>query len=237
MHLLTDYSPAQVGFRVNYDSWDRGPWAPDKWVVHYGGGANSAGSTPFSVDAEMRKLRSWESYHIDGKGWSGIAYNYAIGQTGNTYRLRGENRSGATSGDYEGDGIPENVEARAVVFILGGDQKPSEAALQAFRELWAQDPMPVIGHQDVRGASYTPCPGPHLMQFIREEAYADMETITYRDVKNVPNTRWAKNVIDYGIESGLIVTGDDYVDDWQDASLTMGRLWTLFHRAFQVPRG
>ncbi len=64
---------------------------------------------------------------------------------------------------------------------------------------------------------------------IQDEIEQEMKMI-YRDVINVPNTDWARAVVDDGIESGLIVTGDDFVDNWQDEQITMGRLWTLFAR-------
>ena len=59
-----------------------------------------------------------------------------------------------------------------------------------------------------------------------EEAVA----MTYRGVFNVPDQDWARDVVDWGIEEGLIVTGDDFPDDWLDDEITMGRIWTLFFR-------
>ncbi len=137
--------PVEWGAQVDYTQNEWTPWNPEKFVIHYGGGANYAGSEAEaakrgysfpSVDAEKSVLRAWENWHINGRGWLGIAYNYAIGQSGTIYQLRGENRSGATRGDEDNDGIPANHEARAVVFILGGNQVPTEEALDAFRTLY-----------------------------------------------------------------------------------------------------
>ncbi len=175
-----DRNQTDWGSRLIYPDGTKGPWNPDKWVVHYGGGRNTAGDiggrTPTDqIAAEQKVLRSWQRWHIDGRGWQDIAYNYAIGQSGTIYRLRGENRAGATRGDYDQDGIPENHEARAVVFILGGDQVPSDAAYAAFRHMWVSDPMPVIGHRDVAisgtGGTATACPGEPLYTWIQTEGY------------------------------------------------------------------
>lgn len=168
-------SPKEWGAMKDYDSWQSGHWSPDKWVVHYGGGPNYAGDPAKasekgfefpSREAEMQVLRSWERWHVNGRGWRGIAYNYAIGQSGTAYRLRGERQAAATKGDYEPDGIPENYEARAVVFILGGDQKPTEDALDTFRRMYREfgDVELVIVHSDVRD---TQCPGDWLRKWVK----------------------------------------------------------------------
>ena len=164
---LEQVSPSMWGSRVDYDEWTYGPWNPDKWVVHWGGGYNRAAVVPYNQDTEMGVLRGWEAYHLR-KGWRGIAYNYAIGMTGNLYRLRGENRSAATSGDSEPDGIPENQEARAVVFIMGLGQQPSPAALRTFSAFWRQDGRPVIVHSDVKA---TACPGPDLREWVHANGF------------------------------------------------------------------
>ena len=169
---LDPVAPSAWGAIKAYDSWDYDPWNPDKLVVHYGGPEVPAGNlNPNLVEqqlAEMAQLQSWERYHVFTKKWRGIAYNYAIGQSGTLYRLRGENRSAATSGDYEGDGIPENHEARAVVFILGGAQVPTDAALTTFAEMWSVDELDVIVHQDVKT---TACPGVFLTEWVHSGSY------------------------------------------------------------------
>lgn len=179
---LNPRTPKNWGAQVDYLSKNWTPWTPDKTVVHYGGNATFAGdeerclargfSTYPSIPAEMSVLRIYEQSHLS-RGWRGLAYNYAIGQSGTLYLGRAEQSSGATSGDYEGDGIPENEEARAVLFLIGGDQVPSEAALETFRRLWAltppdQQPV-VIGHRDVKGT--TRCPGPFLLDWVHEGGY------------------------------------------------------------------
>ncbi len=174
--------PTGWGARINYDSKDWRPWNPDKWVVHYGGGATRGAYD--GVDREKAVLRAWEWWHLDGRGWAGIAYNYAIGMSGTVYRLRGEQRSAATSGDIEPDGIPENYEARAVVFIMGGHQIPTSAALQAFTDLHQSFPdLPVIVHSDVRGTSYTSCPGTFLRVWVHRKEYYEKMQFTEEEEK------------------------------------------------------
>ena len=56
----------------------------------------------------------------------------------------------------------------------------------------------------------------------------------YRGVVNVPAKdgeihQWAKDVIDWGIAEGLIVTTDDHPEDWNEV-LTSGRYWTFEYR-------
>ncbi len=165
---LNPVLPTQWRAQVDYLALDLTPWHPDKTVVHYGGNASFAGGPIHDPDLERRALRIYEQAHLS-RGWTGIAYNYAIGQTGSLYVLRGEQRSGATSGDYENDGIPENEEARAVLFILGGDQEPSPEAIATFHELLELTPessRTVIGHREVK--HNTRCPGPAVMAVVEE---------------------------------------------------------------------
>lgn len=180
-----DQDQKQWGSVKSYPDGTLQPWSVDKWVVHYGGGPNAAGGS-MSVTSEAAQLRSWQRYHIESKGWHDIAYNYAIGQSGTIYRLRGENRSGATAGDFEDDGIPANHEARAVVFILGGTQRPTSEALESFGRLWRSDPLPVIGHRDVHasgvGGTATSCPGDHLARFIALDTYRETD-VTIDDLR------------------------------------------------------
>jgi peptidoglycan hydrolase-like protein with peptidoglycan-binding domain len=173
-------SPASWGAIVNYDSKNWTPWNPDKFVLHWGGGKYSVGSAvDGNVDGEQAVIQGWERYHKYTKGWLGIAYNWAIGNSGTLYRLRGDNRSGAQAGDDEPDGIPENHEAIAVVFLVNTPDQVSEAAFATFRAMFARVPEidTVIGHKDIDiGPGYgtsTTCPGPQISAFIATKSYEE----------------------------------------------------------------
>ncbi len=135
-----------------------GLWVPDKGIGHWGGA-----TTPAVTHAGCRRIfRGWQRFHI-GKGWRDIAYNYAYCNHGVTFRARGWNPSGATSGDWEGDGIRENAEAVAIVWVGGSGGSITPAGFGAAGDLWRQvqavigaTPQVGIGHRDVKSTS---CPG------------------------------------------------------------------------------
>jgi hypothetical protein len=214
------------GSRERYPDGIMTPYVPDKTIIHWGG-TTAAG--PGTFDYEAAALRGWQRYHMDTRGWKDVAYNYAIGASGLIYRLRGENRSGATSGDYEGDGIPENHEGRALAYIGGVGDVPTPSAMAAFDRFLRSVPAGevVIGHNDVKA---TACPGPDLTAYIDSHAWLEPVVPSYRGVLNVPS--WGEGVIDWGIASGVIVTSDEHPDDW-DANATYGVVWALLERALK----
>ena len=175
-------SPSGWGAAVDYDTKTWTPWNPDKWVLHWGGTPVSTAAAAGDPVAEAAQLRSWEAYHmspsVPGGPWLGLAYNWAIGNSGTLYRVRGNNRSGATSGDYEDDGIPENHEAVAVVFIVGTGQDVSAKAFDTFRNFYASQPQLtlVIGHKDASDTGTT-CPGPQIYDWIQAGGYAQEATM------------------------------------------------------------
>lgn len=64
---------------------------------------------------------------------------------------------------------------------------------------------------------------------------ADMK---YRDVLNVPDTDWARGVVDWGIDvSKIINVTDNFVDDWERDEMTDGRLWTFMQRFDKYLKG
>lgn len=157
---MIPYDVAEWGQRVHMSDGTYGTFNADKWMLHWPGSAYS--------NSPSVAFRNIEDYHIDHRGWKTIAYNYGIAPAGTIFRLRGENQSGATSGDLERDGIPENKEARAVIFLTNG--APTAAQKNAFRRMWFADPLPVFGHKQVRELSgtgtITQCPGQGMMDFI-----------------------------------------------------------------------
>ncbi len=118
---------------------------PVEYVVHYGG--NAVTGAYRGVEREMQVLRIYEQSHLS-RGWRAIAYNYAFGNSGTIYRLRGENLPGATKG--------ANIYTKSILWIGGGAQEPTPAAIAALRDILDGEPMPVFPHSHYRT---TQCPG------------------------------------------------------------------------------
>lgn len=64
-------------------------------------------------------LRGWQAYHINGRGWSDIAYNFAVDLAGRIWELRGWNV----------DGSVKNMGGKVVsiLAVIGAGQTPSDA--------------------------------------------------------------------------------------------------------------
>lgn len=187
------YSPKEWGAQVDYDTWDDAPKDEDKIIVHYGGNASFAGDEARtlargydewpSIAAEMAVLRIYEQSHLS-RGWRGLAYGWAIGQSGNVYRIRGWNRYGAHKGDLDLDGIPENEEGIPILFLIGGDQVPTKEALATFAALhteleMAEGPLEVYGHKEIAllgTGTTTSCPGVHLTGFVKAWRAGEVKT-------------------------------------------------------------
>lgn len=137
--------------------------------VHYpaSGNVTLANLTEREV---IERLRGWRNYHVRTKGWSDIGYQVAIDGQGRVWDLRGIERVPAASAS---EANPDaNREWGACLFIVGDNEQPTKAAIQAFRE-WRQDrwltkwpnAVEVRGHGQVPGAQ-TACPGKPLRALI-----------------------------------------------------------------------
>lgn len=122
---------------------------------------------PSTQAAIASRLRSYRDYHVNTRGWSDIGYNLAIDQAGRVWMLRsttwGGNRVGAHCAS------PSNPDANheyvGVLLILGDQEAPSPAMVDAFQHWYANHfrrtwpgRSDVRGHGQVAGAS-TSCPG------------------------------------------------------------------------------
>lgn len=171
-------SPKEWGARVDYDQWNDRYTPDDGVVLHNGGNGNyPAAIAPYTAVKEIDQLRRWEDYHIDGRGWRGLAYGWAIGQSGICYRVRGWNTYGAHQGDIDGDGIPNNAELLPVLWIASGlHHTPSEAfhatftRLRVYQEETTGRVLRLAGHQEVQPKP-TSCPGPNGMVYVRAHRF------------------------------------------------------------------
>jgi len=134
-------------------------WNPRELVVHYGG--NAVTGAYDGVSREMQVLRIYEQSHLS-RGWSAIAYNYAVGNSGAVYRLRGENMPGATKG--------ANDYTKSILWIGGGAQVPTAAAFKSMRKIIGTEA--VFPHSEYRPTS---CPGASWRTWIEDYTIGDEE--------------------------------------------------------------
>lgn len=123
------------------------------------------------VENVKAALRGWQAYHMDGHGWSDIAYQEAYDQDGNTYILRGLAATSGANGD-----TASNAANGAVLLILAPGEHPTEAMMSAVRDgvrrhraLFPHS-RAIKGHADVRPEP-TACPGPITLGLIRAGAF------------------------------------------------------------------
>ena len=243
-------APTQWGARLNYDLWND-PWVPmDKLVIHYGGGSNWAGDLhpepAEQMSREMSMLRQWEKYHMTpkaqgGKGMRGVAYCYAIGQSGTLYRLRGFNHNGGhwNSDDIEPDGISENKEALPVVFILGGKQQPTPLAYMAFElfrayaETALNRPLPLYGHWEVAasGGHSTDCPGTILIPYVRSHRNSGGSPPTPIPAPPAPTDDWP--LLRQGMRHGAVGKARAILEQLGHIGLAWPQTRTLFTAALE----
>ena len=140
------------------------PVYPVKVVYIHHGASPKPDAT---LDAEASVVRSYQRYHMDTRGWSDIAYNLLVGDSGNGYEGRGyRNQGGATGNNLDRSSL-------SICYIGNGSSRVSDAALDAIVFLidlgisagHISPNVTVKGHRD--GYS-TSCPGDALYQAIPE---------------------------------------------------------------------
>jgi hypothetical protein len=176
-------TPQQWGAVRDYDKWND-IWTPkDHIIIHYGGGATSAGNADASLSTIEARVRAYELFHINGRGWRGLAYQWWVGQDGTVGRARGWNVSGGqySSDDMDHDGWPDNNDGVAVLFVMGVGQTPTPAMLASFERLraWLEgqmgQPLGLFGHQEVNPTVHpTACPGSIIMKYVKGHRAADV---------------------------------------------------------------
>lgn len=190
---VTSAEPAAVATAVSAPAvYSRASWgaraqacAPDVAsslvgaVVHHTAGSNSY----TTVAAAMQQIRNDQAYHIDGRGWCDIGYNFIVDKWGNIYEGRANSMTAPVIGVHAGG---FNTGTVGVAMLGSYDAAPSAATQQAVGQIigwrlgaYGVDPqgwmsyytgvgensryqnqyvsLPrVFGHRDV---AFTACPG------------------------------------------------------------------------------
>ena len=141
------------------------PSRPKGIAVHWPGTTARIGHR--SQANMAARLEGYRRFHVNGRGWTDIAYQAAIDQDGRVWDLRGIEHQSAANGD-------QTVNRRwlACLFLLGPGETPSDEMRQAFadfrRKALAKYPTAtsVVGHQDIRPHGGTDCPGPITARLI-----------------------------------------------------------------------
>lgn len=157
-------------------------------------------------------LRGWQDWHMDGRGWTDIAYNEAVDQNGDVWILRGDYRDGATK-NYGG-------RSYSILAVLGTDDTPSDAMLAtlADRANAAQARSAagcrIVGHRDL--ITTTECPGDALygwihagMPLAEEPAPTDPDEVDEPTDDNVPPYPLPKGYY-YGPKDGPVRSVSGY---------------------------
>jgi hypothetical protein len=122
-----------------------------------------------TVAGAIASLRGWQNYHMDGHGWSDIAYQEAFDQLGNVYVLRGLKNRSAANGTTDTNG-----RFGALLLIVGPGEQPSQAMIASVRRRIARhrELFPgsrrIVGHGDLKS---TTCPGNVVRDLIADGVF------------------------------------------------------------------
>lgn len=159
---------------ISRSEWGATPWRTRPYVArpeqrfwfltHYHGGPPRS-SIGMAVPSEVERI------HLNN-GWSGIGYNFVVDQAGTIYEARGWELVGAHCPGHNLDGI-------GVYVAVGGDQQPTEAALEAVAWLHAEGSRRA-GRRLIKsyhGFDYpTACPGAFLTKWVKDGMHVNTTT-------------------------------------------------------------
>ena len=157
--------------------------SPALVVVHHFGSPHVDADA--RMEDEVRTMRGVERHHIEVNGWAGIGYNWIVMPSGRIYEGRGWLRIGAHARG-------QNASSCGMALAMDGTaHEPTEAALQALRELIALGvevgaitaEHEIVGHRDV---GQTECPGDRL--YARLPDLTHPATVTESDP--APDITW-----------------------------------------------
>ncbi len=121
-------------------------------------------------DGEEAVWRAYQNYHMDTKGWSDIAYNFGVSQSGIVFGGRGWTRQGGATGS------PHDTRSISICAIGNFEKRgPSKQLKNAIVRLIVngvraghlKENVDIRGHKDASGQK-TSCPGSKLYAALDE---------------------------------------------------------------------
>ena len=170
-----------VGFVTRADAGLRGPKSVSRNITperggsapHYGGPKQSA-AEPGSDHAQCIKTwRGWQTYHMNTKGWSDIAYTGGFCNHGFAFAGRGIGVRTAANGTNTG-----NQNYYAFTWIGGEGQTPTQEALDA-ADWWVEQLRKSGAGRAVKPHRFfksTGCPGDPLVGYAASRDGKDVES-------------------------------------------------------------
>lgn len=135
------------------------------------------------------------NFHINSRGWSGIAYHLYVRRDGTVYKGRPLNKQGGHCSGYNDRSVGICVEGNFENELMGSVQK--DALFEAIEYVLGVYPeLKIVGHRELNA---TACPGKH---FPLEEAKTIMPRI--QTISDVPESLRAETqqLIDSGALKG-----------------------------------
>lgn len=144
------------------------PSAADTVVFHYTAAMGDIRDE--HKDCAVR-VRGVQAFHLDGRGWNDIAYNFLVCKHGYIFEGRGVDAKSAATGN-------DNSHTLAVCF-LGADKSGRDDVTAAGRAAlveitrWIRSRRPAVklyrGHRDFMPTS---CPGDEIHNYVRGSTFA-----------------------------------------------------------------
>lgn len=129
------------------------------WFWHWLGNGFPAAASDEQI------LQSIQRYHMDTKGWSDVAYSFAVGRDGDAYELRGWDIAGGHTQGY-------NSTSMAIVFLIGEGETPTPEMFRTAYAIMAMRPEITLLRTH-RSVGTTQCPGDDIAAEVTNPQHKD----------------------------------------------------------------
>ncbi len=125
----------------------------------------------YSREASWAKVKGIEAFHIDGRGWRDIAYNFIIDYYGQIFEGRGWNANNAANGGWGST----NYDYMSICYLGGIGDPLTDVAKEAYLELHEEyvrrgGANRAYSHNDILSmyGEGTQCSGPELINYTHQ---------------------------------------------------------------------